>query len=155
MAFQSMEEFARQVGILLDNILFDEVFESVSNVQLEHIDKDVMSVYRPAEYERRDNGLESPKNIWASRSAQNELVVENMTSFNPDYGTENYGYGLVGLIEYGDGWRGFFYDYQSEKNTRYLKPRPFIANTKKDLKANQQYVQAMKDGLKARGVRFK
>lgn len=155
MAFQSMNDFAKQVGILLDNILFDEVYEAVRDVQLEHIAEDVMDVYRPAEYERRDNGLENPGNIWASRSSQNELVVENVTQFNPDYGTENYGYGLVGLIEYGDGWNGLYYDYRPKKNARYLKPRPFIANTRADLKTNKQHIQALKDGLKTRGIRFK
>lgn len=155
MAFQSMDDFAKQVSFLLDNILFDEVFEAVRDAQLEHIDDDVMSVYRPVEYGRRDNGLESPSNIWASRSLANELVVENVTQFNPDYGTENSGYGLVGLIEYGDGWNGFFYDYKIRDNARYLKPRPFISNTRKDLQEHKQHVQAMKDGLKARGIRFK
>lgn len=138
----------------IDKALSNEVFKAVQEVELQHINEDVISVYDPKIYVRRDTrGIEDPANIVASPVKDGVLTVENITQFNPDYETENHGYGLVGLIEYGDGWNGYHYEYPNSGSKKpYNKPRPFIENTRDDLSKNKQHVKALKSGLEKLGI---
>lgn len=164
MAFQSMDDLCDYLQSEIDSALIDNVAESVRSQMLEHIQTDVYSVYEPEIYLRRyeNGGLSDSRNITPSLVSKGVLEVENKTPFNtdpecsidPSYHTDNYGYGLAGLIEYGYGWSEAHYDYP-RKGRSYLKKRPFIANTRADLKTNKQHIQALKDGLKTRGIRFK
>ena len=79
--------------------------------------------------------------------------AEGNPEFNTEFGTENYGKGLVDLVEFGHGKSGHLYDYPSSKNFADL--RPFVQNTHEDLKKNKQHVEALKSGFKKEGIKIK
>lgn len=155
--FNSLKSLNQYIEKQINNSLKEEVFEAVRKVELIHVGEDVIEVYTPVRYARRDTrGIEDPENIIAAPPKDGVLEVENITQFNPGYDTENFGYGVVGLIEYGDGWNGYRYEIPRLGGLPpYNQPRPFIHNTREDLKANKQHVAALKDGLNKRGIKTK
>lgn len=60
---------------------------------------------------------------------------------------------LPELVEHGDGYKSYHYDFQSEG--RYMKERPFTAKTVENLKKNGDHVKALKAGLKRHGVKVR
>lgn len=155
--FRSLKTLNAYIKKQINDSLKEEVLEAVKDVELDHISDDVLGAYNPIEYARRDTrGIDDPANIIAAPPRDGILEVENVTQFNPGYGSDNTGYGLVGLIEYGNGWNGYNYEYPHPGGRKpFNKPRPFIQNTKEDLKNNKQHVIALKDGLNKRGIKTK
>ena len=106
----------------------------------------------------RSNGLgggfADPGNIEGTLVADGELVVENVTPFNPGYETANSGSGLAGLIEYGDGYQGHTYDYYPKnKPATYAEPRPFMEDTRDIVKRGLKHTIAT--ALEDRGLEVK
>lgn len=164
MVLHTFDELCRAVQDAINESLKSEVADTVQKTMIARIDMDVYRRYSPADYIRRkeNGGLSDPKNIVSDLVSDGVLEVENGTEFNTSskasrdhsYRTENYGWELSGLIEYGDGWNGYFYDYPFE-NRGYMEPRPFIANTRKQLEQSKDYVKALKQGLKSQGIQIK
>lgn len=137
----------------IDSTLASEVFEEARDCQLEHVEMDVFSVYQPKEYLRRSSGgIDDPGNI-IGEVKDGILTVENITPFNPGYGTGNHGSVLAELINGGHGSGGYYYDYPSYG--AYTYPRPFIDNTVKDLEMSNRLEDAMKKGLAKRNMKVK
>jgi hypothetical protein len=61
------------------------------------------------------------------------------------------GKNLPELVEYGDGYHFYHYDFPSKKG-RYMEPRPFTAKTIEHLQDSKAHVSALRDGLKRQGV---
>lgn len=153
--FNSIKGVEKYIERALNDALEHEVFTTVRDLEMEHIQVDVFDIYpNPVIYERRSNGgIDDLDNIVKSRPVKNGILeVENRTEFNPGYYTENSGEGLVGLIEHGDGWNGYYYDYSAKP---YASPRPFIANTRNELVKNKAHMTALKLGLKRNGINAK
>lgn len=153
--FSSLKGLNEYIQKQINDTLKNEVFETVREVELEHIENDVLAIYEPNQYLRRDSrGINDPQNIIFSSLKDGILEIENITKFNPDYETANTGYGLVGLIEFGDKWNGFRYEYPHIGGiSPYNRSRPFIANTKTELKKEKQHISALKVGLNKRGIK--
>lgn len=161
--FQFFDDLAAFIQVSLNNSLENEVADIIRATMVQHVDSDVYRRYSPVDYNRRGThgGLSDPANIISEIVSDGLLVVENSTEFNrqsdaskdSSYHTDNYGWELAGLIEYGDGWNGYYYDYPTRRS--YMQPRPFIANTRKEVEQKKLHIKAIKQGLKARGVRFK
>lgn len=110
-------------------------------------------------YRRRyaDGGLGDVNNLKESLASDGVLVVSNETPFNPYLNgvdasggiSENSGNELAGLVNYGDGWNGYGYDYSNRGATN------FIQKAVDDLKASGEHVKAMNDGLQKRGLTVK
>ena len=154
MKLKSLKELRNYIEKCIDDSLENEVLETVKKIEISHVDEDVFDVYSPSVYERRGVlGIDDPDNIVGNISQNGVLEVENITEFNPEYETENLGLGLVKLIEYGHGTSGYFYDYPTSKD--FTEPRPFISNTKKEIKEYKSHVIAMKSGLEKHQIKVK
>lgn len=146
----------RQLQKMVAAALEDDVAKVVKEVELAHIQSDVLGSYAPAQYQRRQTGgIDDPKNMASYLENPSTLVVENRTPFSHSPLSANSGDDLAGLIEYGDGWNGYHYEYPHEGGADpYNKPRPFLQNTREDLSLNRQHVAALKKGLTKRGVKI-
>lgn len=154
MKLKNLKELRKHVKKCINDSLKNEVFEAVKQIELNHVEEDVFNVYSPSVYERRSTlGIDDPKNIVGNITQDGVLEVENITEFNPEYETENEGLGLVKLIEYGHKTSGYFYDYP--KSDSFTDSRPFISNTKKEIKENKNHVIAMKSGLEKHKIKVK
>lgn len=140
--------------------LENEVADVVRREQKEAIETEVFE-YNPVQYVRRSvGGLDDPSNMVAKTTLKGDgsvvLTVENVTMSNIKYlpkGKEPFK--IAGVIEYGHGWHGYFYDYPY-KGAPYLQPRPFIKTTLENLKKNRSdLVKAFKKGLTRNGLDVK
>lgn len=130
----------------IEDTLMDEVLDEVKNIEIEHVEEDVFSVYSPSIYKRRLNdGIDDPDNI-VGEVHDMQLEVDNITQFNDDYGTYNHGRGLADLINDGEGRSGFFYDYPG----RFERARPFIDDTIDEIEQTDSVENALAKGLKKR-----
>ena len=118
--------------------------------------KDVLDEYHPSIYERRESGgLDDVANM-VDEVSNGVLSVTNETEFNDGYKSTSSGVGLAGLVEYGDGWNGFQYDYMRGDNyEQFSKPRDITERTKEKLVDEGKYIEAFKDGLRAQGFEVK
>ena len=154
MKLKNLKQLKKHIEKCINDSLENEVLETVKKIELSHIKEDVFDVYSPSIYERRSNsGIDDPENIVGDITQNGVLELENVTKFNPEYETENQGLGLVKLIEYGHGESGYFYDYPASDS--FTDPRPFIANTKKEIKETKSHVKAIKSGVKRNKIEVK
>lgn len=142
----------------VDDALSKEVLEAVASEESETIYAEVYKVYKPSKYRRREKrgGLADTDNIKGTVSG-GVLTVVNTTPPNPGGCVNN---SLVTtdkilpeLVEHGDGYKSYHYDFQSEG--RYMAPRPFTAKTVENLKKSGNHIKALKDGLKRQGIKTK
>lgn len=158
---EALEKANRKLMSKIDNAMSNEVFKKVQDEEAATIYEEVYKVYTPIMYDRRREygGLADPYNIeMRGGTAKNGvLVVVNTTEPNPggcpDVGQVTTGKNLPELVEYGDGYK--FYRYDFPKNRRYMKPRPFTQKTIEHLKQNRAHVSALKAGLKRQGIKVK
>lgn len=144
--YDNIDTLLKDLKSDIEDTLMDEVLDEVRNIEIEHIEQDVFSVYSPSIYKRRMNdGLDDPSNI-VGEVRDLQLEVDNITEFNNDYGTYNRGIGLAALINDGEGRSGFFYDYPGE----FERPRPFIDNTIEEIEQTNSVESALAKGLKKR-----
>lgn len=159
MTIQSeLARISKQLSNKIDRALEKEVLEAVKDEESETIYAEVYKVYRPSKYRRREKrgGLADTDNIKGTVSG-GVLTVVNTTPPNPGGCVNNRLVTtdkiLPELVEHGDGYKNFHYDFQSEE--RYMEPRPFTAKTVENLKKSGDHVKALKDGLKRQGVKVK
>lgn len=166
MKIKNLKELRKHIEKAISNSLENEVFEDVRETERRHVQTDVFDVYKPRVYHRREFypeeyvsygetgiGVKDERNIIFDPVKNGVLKVENVAKFNPRYKTKNHGPGLEILIEYGHGARGIYYDCVRPDAPRsswppYAYPRPFIANTREEIKQTKSHVKAMKLGLR-------
>lgn len=154
MKLKNLKELRNYIEKCIDDSLENEVLKIVKKIEISHVEEDVCNVYSPSAYERRSNlGIDDSDNIVGNITQNGVLEVENITEFNLEYETENTGLGLVKLIEYGHKTSGYCYDYP--KSDSFTDPRPFISNTKKEIKENKSHIIAMKSGLEKHKIKVK
>jgi len=136
---------------VVSEALRDDCFKSVQKVEQQHIQSDVYDVYDPSVYDRREynGGLIADDNIILTEVDNLTIEVVNITDPNPyardGATTDKF---LPELVEYGQGYNGYSYDYRFEK----MGVRPFIENTIEDLQQNKQHVDGLRKGLAKRGI---
>lgn len=146
-SYDEIDDLLSDLKYDIEDTLQDEVLDEVKKIEIEHVEKDVFSVYSPIIYSRRKTGgLDAPDNIIGTVENM-ELTVENITPFNDDYGSSNHGVGLADLVNDGDNLRGYFYDYPGSFN----QPRPFLDNTEEEIEQTEQIDNALEKGLNKRG----
>lgn len=151
---EALRKANKQIARKIDNAMTREVFKAVQDEESATILTEVYDAYSPKIYNRRGKwgGLGDPYNIEIhGGSAQNGvLVVVNMTEPNPggtmDNGRVTTGKNLPELIEYGNGYKNYTYDFQTPY-ARYMRPRPFTAKTIENLKRSGAHVSALRSGL--------
>lgn len=152
--FSSLQDLTRYVQDNINEVLEDEVLNAVRTAMLRHVEADVYDKYSPREYVRRreDGGLSDPDNIVSDLASDGVVWIGNSAEFSQDPPSDNYGWELSGLIEFGDGWDEYYYEHP-KPNAAFLKPRPFISNTRRELKSTKPHIAAMKKGLQSRGIK--
>ncbi len=126
--------------------------DAVKEVELKHVERDVLSVYTPSIYERRSHGgIDDDKNIIGTVK-NGRLTVENVTPFNDGYGTKNEGTELGYMINEGGNWEhDYEYGFRGAEAV-YSRPRPFIENTIEELDKTEIIEDALAKGMKKDGI---
>ena len=145
-SYDDIDELLNDIRSDIEETLMDDVFDEVREIELEHIERDVLSAYTPKIYERRaSGGIDDPKNI-VGYVKDMQLSVDNITQFNTGYGTKHRGTGLAQLINDGDSFNGYFYDYPGEFN----QPRPFLDHTILEVEQSNRVENALEKGMRKR-----
>ena len=146
----SLSELDAEIRRRINTALNGEVKDIVEDCMKDHIQRDVLSAYKPKVYKRRGNGgIEGEGNI-ESTVKDGMLTVKNIAKLE---GPRVPGYeastatrtGLAQLLE-GQG-KGVANIWGSPSSAGYLKPRPFVSKTKQDVasgKAHGKIVSAIK-----------
>lgn len=136
----------------INKALRNEVMNAVREVELKHVERDVLSVYTPSIYKRRSRGgIEDGRNIVGTVN-NGRLTVENVTPFNEDYGSRNRGTGLGYMInEGGNSEHDYDFGFWSVE-APYSKPRPFIDNTVEELDKTEIIEDALAKGMSKDGI---
>lgn len=140
----------------MHEVMADEVYETVVEVQQEEIVREVYDAYEPYQYERRgeNGGLLDKNNNRATFFTVNggmQMLVQNVTK-----GQDNGRY-ITPLIVGGDGAYGMEYDYKTNRDGtswKYLQERDFISSTMRRLERTLEAHEAMRRGLAKRGYNF-
>jgi len=156
MTVNSLKDLEKILQNKINSSLEKEVTNTVRNTMVRNIEDTVYGAYKPIEYNRRsiDDGLADPSNI-GGVLVNGELQVFNATITNPEIHVNGYngisqneGEYLTPIIEYGKN-----YDFNSENgDLGYEQPRPYVENTREELKATKDYITAFKQGLKRQGI---
>lgn len=131
-SFKNLKEMEKYINEQAKKALQNgkHVKNTVIETGKKHVDKDVYSVYTPKIYERTGLLRES----WDVENTDDGIAVFNTRTDGDKYIPET--------IEY-----GINYDY-SGYGYAYEQPRPFIANTREELRNSNTLKEAMKKDLK-------
>ena len=157
--FKSIKEMQAYLKKSINTSLVEDVAPIVKETMSAEIQNSVYTEYpNPHMYKRRldEGGLidERNMNIDESLISSGILSITNNTPFDDRYDTFNTGNGLAGLIEFGDGYKGNYYDYTNyDGDNSYKEPRPFIENSRETLRQTKVHVKALKKGLRESGIK--
>ena len=134
-SFKNLKELEKYINEQAKKALQNgrHVKNTVIETGKQHVDKDVYSVYDPKVYERTGLLRES----WDVENTDDGIAVFNTRTDGEKYTPQ--------VIESGIGYdyTGYGYDYE--------EPRPFIAETRRELKDSNILKEAMKKDLKDAG----
>lgn len=157
---EALKKANQQLLQRIDKAMTKEVFEEVQDEEAATIRSEVYQVYTPRMYRRRGDGggLGDPYNIeiLGGQAKGGVLVVVNLTEPNPGGcigGDVTTGKNLPELVEYGDGYHFYHYDFPGKG--RYMSARPFTAKTIEHLKESGAHISALKAGLRRQGIKVK
>jgi hypothetical protein len=136
--FTSLKDLMEYLNKQVQSTNKNEVAQTVVKTMQEHIQSDVYDVYDPKVYARKgyNGGLIDDSNIEAGVVDDETIYVENIR-FDGDRE-------VADIVESGQGYT-YQFDY-------YGVPRPFTENTREELSKGTKLQQAMRDGLKKRGL---
>lgn len=158
---EALAQANQQLIKKIDDAMTKEVFEEVRDEESATIFSVVYKAYTPRIYRRRGEygGLGDPYNIEIKGGAASGgvLTVVNMTDPNPggviDQSRVTTGKNLPELVEHGDGYKFYRYDFPSKG--KYMGARPFTAETIEHLKESKAHITALRKGLRRQGVNVK
>lgn len=153
--YSDIDKLLKDVQSDIDDVLMNEVLETVRDIEMEHVQEDVFSVYNPSIYKRRSNGgIDDPENVKAEVK-NGVMTVRNDTPFNDDYATKNHGIGLAYMVnEGGNSEHDYEYGFRGIE-APFANPRPFIDNTIEELDRTDAIEKALKKGLKRHDIDLK
>lgn len=150
-SFKSISELNAYLQKQINSVLLTEVSEVVKD-ELQSSVSDIVYTETPKQYIRRNlkNGSLGDKDTMnSSLIADGLLEVSPDADFNHQFANAHGGYGAVDLdkslaenIEYGYGSKTHWYDI----------PRPFVQESRDNLKSSKAHVECMKDGLRKKGL---
>lgn len=166
--FKNVKELERDLKTGIKAALKEPVGMAVAKMMMDNADEVVYGGYTPRVYDHeigdRRYSLDEPSNYDIQVNGDMNLSVTPVAEFNPyiyilnkktgkwnKSPSSNRGNELAGLINYGDGWNGHYYDFSEERNMydedsdsyeiedeedyeSYSRPRPFIDITREELK---------------------
>ena len=167
--FKNVKDLENDLKTGIKAALKEPVGMAIAKMMMDNAKEIVYEGYSPRVYDhaigdRRHSLDEEPNNYDIQVDGDMNLSVTPVAEFNPYiyiYNkktgkwnkslSSNRGNELAGLINYGDGWNGHYYDFSEERNTydedsddyeiedeedyeSYSRPRPFIDITREELK---------------------
>lgn len=159
----NLQEKLEQIKRDMKESLQNEATEYIKDKMQEHIQSDVYDQYHrweslgfvdePFVYERRyeNGGLISRENIKMT-PIENGVMIENITKGS------NQNISLAELIEHGDGYNGYEYEYKENRDGtsyQYLQSRPFMKNTKEEIENSKECIEIIKNSMKNKGYIIK
>jgi hypothetical protein len=151
--FKNIKELEKYLQKQISESLQTDVAQNTKQLMKEHIEEDVYNKYSPTMYIRRakNGGLLDDANFLI-KTVEDGVSITNIDT-DDGYSEEYFGdwssdpnTWLIPIIEYGTGYnwtRSKIYKMQPY-------PRPFVENTRKDLRKGK-LKRYMKDALKKRG----
>lgn len=135
MTFKNLNSLCRHIEKQIQDTMVNEVADTVKDNMTEAVHTSVYDAYSPQYYKRRMNngGLSDTQNMEVTE-IQNGISVHNAAPL--DNGRNDYN--LDEIIVYGLGNQPF--------------ERDFYAETAERLQENQEHTEALKQGLKKRGI---
>lgn len=135
MTFKNLNSLCRHIEKQIQDTMVNEVADTVKDNMTEAVHTSVYDAYSPQYYKRRMNngGLSDTHNMEVTE-IQNGISVHNAAPL--DNGRNDYS--LDDIIVYGLGNQPF--------------ERDFYAETADKLQENQEHTEALKQGLKKRGI---
>lgn len=168
--FKSIDELKHYLENMVNAALDNDVSKLVVEGLEYMAEADVYDVYpSPVLYNRRGS-LTLDENYEVDKSQNLKVKITPVAKFNavglrwnkrtrsyvPTI-SSNVGDELAGLINYGDGWNGYNYEYvtdEERENPTYTAPRPFIDDTREML-ADGTYKEYLADSLRSLGIKVK
>jgi hypothetical protein len=156
--FRSLKDLEKFLNDSIEKAIQGKVVKKIKNVMRKHIIKDVYRVYNPVFYDRRgtNGGLLAQENIISNQRDKNTVEVFNIAERNRDYSNTVYvNKYLTPLIEFGHdkakqstlaGKQGYNYAY---KYLAYYQPRPFMRNTRNELRKSKVHIPVFMNDLKS------
>lgn len=156
-AFKSMKELCATLQTKVNLALKNDVTDAVRETEQIKADELVYSVYTPSWYDRT-GALVADDSIIGTILDEDSgvLSVDNISEFSQNPPSANAGWGLAGLVEYGDGWNGHHYEHLNrDGDNPFTEPRPFIDETREELSDGRIVKAALKNGLRKGGLNVK
>ena len=144
----------------INTVLQTDAVKIIKETEKKHVQSDVYGAYGPLHYGRRgEGGGLASEGSMTVHAGDMEVAVINEASFNNAYEfgrgfipPPNYGNTLAELIEGGNGAGGHYnYPYESGSGS-FLGARPFVANTREELRSSGVLRDAIKSGLSGSGL---
>lgn len=167
---KNVRELSEQINKILLKTLEDKdnhVAEVIKIQESNMVEQEVYAKYTSDSeseyrYVRRGEdrlGLADTRNMKSSAKVESKgkvkMKVVNMTKGVPHHKGKNLKDGeLAELVEGGDGIRGLKYSYGTGSES-YMEPRPFQAETVRELEGNKMHVQALRFELRNEGLTIK
>ena len=167
--FKSMAEMKHFLENMVNAALDTTVKDGVIKTLEDYAKADVYEEYpAPKMYNRRRSLLQD-SNYEVDKAKNMKLTITPVAKFNPNglrwdkrsrslvpASSWNVGDELAGLINYGDGWNGYNYEYVSEEemeNPTYTAQRPFIDDAKESLDDGMGFKTLLSEGLGELGIK--
>lgn len=143
----------------LEDVILDAMTSDIANQAMDIIiDSANSEIYEPVsphKYERRYSFINDNNYII-------DIVQPLGISITPDVEFSQYpisnntGNELAGLIEFGDGWNGYYYEYTRKKEeSEYKHPRRFLEKSFDTITENNAVVTSLIGALEFRGLKVK
>jgi len=143
-SFKSLKELEKFLQKQINDALKNEVKNEVEETIRDHIQKDVYEAYTPYSTDGKTPHYERTYELL--RSIESNLVDDGVLSVENTRHEGNRN--IVEVIEYGQGYQwGYVRNLDEE-----IGARPFIENTREELRQTNKHVGALKKGLKRQGV---
>lgn len=145
---QQLAQIANKLKPKIQDALEKEVFEEVKQIGEKRVQSDVYDVYEPQQYDRQYLLEKS----WAKERLKDKDA--GIAVFNTRYGTQSNGdrVYVAEIVETGYGYE-FPLSERGYRNGFDGGERPFIENTKEQIKATNVHREKLKQGLKRQGIK--
>lgn len=136
MQFKDLDSLYKYIEEEAENIIQNQVANKIIEVIQDHVQEDVYNQYKPKRYER-------------TGKLKKDIVKMNITKGVTIYPNRmEDGKYIPDIIETGEG-----YKYPDKYNYGYGKPRPFVRETIKDLKQNEQHIKVFIQEIEKKGFK--
>lgn len=161
-----MEDLEKYIKNSINYALDTSVKDGIVKEFITQAQNDVYDAYNPRLYNRRESLLQE-ENYLVEKPGDMKLSVTPVAKFKsatlrynkkshslyPSISTNGNGDELAGLINYGDGWNGYNYEFVIE-DAPYTEPRPFIDDTR-DVLDEGLLEYYLIEGMSEMGLKFK